>query len=155
VKFTSTYPFRFHISGRTRHFINAFGEEVIVENAEKAIELACEATGATIANFTAAPVYFDSSGSKGAHEWVIEFLTAPKDLNQFRDLLDGSLRKINSDYDAKRYKDLALNIPIIHQAQEGLFQSWLGKRGKLGGQHKVPRLSNNREYLDEILGMMK
>lgn len=155
VKFTSTYPFRFHISGRTRHFINAFGEEVIVENAEKAIELACEATGATIANFTAAPVYFDSSGSKGAHEWVIEFLTPPKDLNQFRDLLDESLRKINSDYDAKRHKDLALTAPIIHQATEGLFQSWLGKRGKLGGQHKVPRLSNNREYLDEILGMMR
>ena len=155
VKFTSTYPFRFHISGRTRHFINAFGEEVIVENAEKAIELACEATGATLVNFTAAPVYFDSSGSKGAHEWVIEFLTAPKDLNQFRDLLDESLRKINSDYDAKRYKDLALNAPIIHQAPEGLFQSWMGKKGKLGGQHKVPRLSNNREYLDEILGMMK
>ncbi len=155
VKFTSTYPFRFHISGRTRHFINAFGEEVIVENAEKAIELACEATGATIANFTAAPVYFDSSGSKGAHEWVIEFRTAPKDLNQFKELLDQSLRKINSDYDAKRYKDLALNAPIIHQAPEGLFQSWLGKRGKLGGQYKVPRLSNNREYLDEILGMMK
>ncbi len=154
VKFTSTYPFRFHISGRTRHFINAFGEEVIVENAEKAIELACEATGSTIANFTAAPVYFDSSGSKGAHEWVIEFLTPPKDLNQFRDLLDDSLRKINSDYDAKRYKDLALNAPIIHQAPEGLFQSWLGKKGKLGGQHKVPRLSNNREYLDEILSMM-
>ncbi len=155
VKFTSTYPFRFHISGRTRHFINAFGEEVIVENAEKAIELACEATGATIANFTAAPVYFDSSGSKGAHEWVIEFRTPPEDLNQFRDLLDQSLRKINSDYDAKRYKDLALNAPIIHQAPEGLFQSWMAKRGKLGGQHKVPRLSNNREYLDEILGMMK
>ncbi len=155
IKFTSTYPFRFHISGRTRHFINAFGEEVIVENAEKAIELACEATGSTIANFTAAPVYFDSSGSKGAHEWVVEFRTPPKDLNQFRDLLDESLRKINSDYDAKRYKDLALNPPIIHQAPEGLFQSWLGKKGKLGGQHKVPRLSNNREYLDEILGMMK
>lgn len=155
VKFTSTYPFRFHISGRTRHFINAFGEEVIVENAEKAIELACEATGATIANFTAAPVYFDSSGSKGAHEWVIEFRTAPKELNQFKELLDQCLRKINSDYDAKRYKNLALNAPIIHQAPEGLFQSWLGKRGKLGGQYKVPRLSNNREYLDEILGMMK
>lgn len=155
VKFTSTYPFRFHISGRTRHFINAFGEEVIVENAEKAIELACEATGATIANFTAAPVYFDSSGSKGAHEWVIEFRTAPKDLNQFKELLDQCLRKINSDYDSKRYKNLALNAPIIHQAPEGLFQSWLGKRGKLGGQYKVPRLSNNREYLDEILGMMK
>lgn len=155
VKFTSTYPFRFHISGRTRHFINAFGEEVIVENAEKAIELACEATGATIANFTAAPVYFDSSGSKGAHEWVIEFRTAPEDLNQFKEFLDQSLRKINSDYDAKRYKDLALNAPIIHKAPTGLFEAWLGKKGKLGGQYKVPRLSNNREYLDEILGMMK
>lgn len=155
VKFTSTYPFRFHISGRTRHFINAFGEEVIVENAEKAIELACEKTGATIANFTAAPVYFDSSGTKGAHEWVIEFLKAPEDMNQFNELLDQSLRKINSDYDAKRHKDLALTAPIIHKAPEGLFQSWLGKKGKLGGQHKVPRLSNNREYLDEILEMMK
>lgn len=155
VKFTSTYPFRFHISGRTRHFINAFGEEVIVENAEKAIELACEATGATIANFTAAPVYFDSSGSKGAHEWVVEFRTPPKELNQFKELLDQNLRKINSDYDAKRYKDLALNAPVIHQAPEGLFQTWLGNKGKLGGQNKVPRLSNNREYLDEILGMMK
>lgn len=155
VKFTSTYPYRFHISGRTRHFINAFGEEVIVENAEKAIEIACEETGATIANFTAAPVYFDSSASKGAHEWVIEFRKAPEDMDRFNELLDQSLRKINSDYDAKRYKDLALNAPIVHKAPEGLFQSWLGKRGKLGGQHKVPRLSNNREYLDEILDMMR
>lgn len=155
IKFTSTYPFRFHVSGRTRHFINAFGEEVIVENAEKAIEIACEETGASIANFTAAPVYFDSSGSKGAHEWVIEFLKSPEDMNRFNELLDQSLRKINSDYDAKRHKDLALTAPIIHKAPEGLFQSWLGKRGKLGGQHKVPRLSNNREYLDEILEMMK
>lgn len=154
VKFTSAYPFRFHISGRTRHFINAFGEEVIVENAEKAIEIACDETGSTIANFTAAPVYFDSSGSKGAHEWVIEFLKAPKDMERFNEVLDQSLRKINSDYDAKRYKDLALTAPIVHKAPEGLFQSWLGKKGKLGGQHKVPRLSNNREYLDEILGMM-
>ncbi len=154
VKFTSTYPFRFHVSGRTRHFINAFGEEVIVENAEKAIEIACKETSSTIANFTAAPVYFDTSGSKGAHEWVIEFLKAPKDMNRFSELLDQSLRKINSDYDAKRYKDLALTAPIIHNAPKGLFQSWLRKKGKLGGQHKVPRLSNNREYLDEILGMM-
>lgn len=155
IKFTSIYPFRFHVSGRTRHFINAFGEEVIVENAEKAIALACEATGATISNFTAAPVYFDSSGSKGAHEWVIEFLKAPEDMNRFNELLDQSLRSINSDYDAKRHKDLALTAPIIHKAPNGLFQSWLGKKGKLGGQHKVPRLSNNREYLDEILEMMK
>ncbi len=155
VKFTSTYPFRFHISGRTRHFINAFGEEVIVENVEKAIELACGATESAIANFTAAPVYFDASGSKGAHEWVIEFLKAPEDLARFTDLLDQSLREINSDYDAKRHKDLALTAPIVHQAPEGLFQSWLGKKGRLGGQHKVPRLSNNREYINEILEMMK
>lgn len=155
VKFTNTAPYRFHISGRTRHFINAFGEEVIVENAEKAIELSCEATGATIANFTAAPVYFDSSGSKGAHEWVIEFQKAPADMALFSELLDQNLRKINSDYDAKRHKDLALIAPIVHKAPGGLFQSWLGKRGKLGGQHKVPRLSNSREYIDEILTMMK
>lgn len=155
VKFTTTAPYRFHISGRTRHFINAFGEEVIVENAEKAIELSCGSTGATIANFTAAPVYFDSSGSKGAHEWVIEFQKAPADMALFSDLLDNNLRKLNSDYDAKRYKDLALTAPIVHAATEGLFQSWLRKKGKLGGQHKIPRLSNSREYIDEILEMMK
>ncbi len=154
VKFTSTLPYRFRISGRTKHFINAFGEEVIVENAETAIRFAAEETGATIANFTAAPVYFEGNGSNGAHEWIVEFATAPADLKQFTQLLDQKLREVNSDYDAKRYKDIALKLPVVHQANQGLFESWLRKKGKLGGQHKVPRLSNTREYIDEILGMM-
>jgi hypothetical protein len=151
VKFTSTTPYRFRISGRTKHFINAFGEEVIVENAEKAIQIAAEKTESTISNFTAAPVYFDGSKSKGAHEWVIEFNQAPKDLTVFTQFLDEELRKINSDYDAKRYKDLALTLPKVHQAAPGLFEKWLKSKGKLGGQNKVPRLSNSREYIDDIL----
>ncbi len=154
VKFTSKAPYRFRISGRTKHFINAFGEEVIVENAEKAIEYASEQTHATIANFTAAPVYFENSGGKGAHEWIIEFQKEPSDRTKFDALLDQHLREINSDYDAKRYKDLALVAPIIHHAPSGIFEKWMGNRGKLGGQHKVPRLSNNREYVEEILGIM-
>ncbi|GMQ25656.1 GH3 auxin-responsive promoter family protein [Algoriphagus sp. oki45] len=155
VKFTSTSPYRFRISGRTKHFINAFGEEVIVENAENAIQFACEKTGSTITNFTAAPVYFEGNGSKGAHEWVVEFQKAPENLEEFSEILDRRLREINSDYDAKRHKNLALNQLILHQASPGLFEAWLGKKGKLGGQYKVPRLSNSREYLDEILEMMK
>lgn len=154
VKFTSTSPYRFRISGRTKHFINAFGEEVIVENAENAIQFACEKTGSTITNFTAAPVYFEGNGSKGAHEWVIEFQKAPENLEEFSRILDGRLREINSDYDAKRHKDLALTRLILHAASPGLFEAWLSKKGKLGGQYKVPRLSNSREYLDEILEMM-
>jgi hypothetical protein len=155
VKFTSTHPYRFRISGRTKHFINAFGEEVIVENAEKAIQLAAEKTQATISNFTAAPVYFDGSKSKGAHEWVIEFNQAPIDMAAFTQYLDESLRAINSDYDAKRQKDLALTLPKVHQASPGLFEKWLKSKGKLGGQNKVPRLSNSREYLDEILILLE
>ncbi len=155
IKFTSTAPYRFRISGRTKHFINAFGEEVIVENAEKAIQFAAEETGARISNFTAAPLYFDTNGAKGAHEWIVEFQTPPNDPKKFDSLLDEHLREINSDYDAKRYKDLALKAPIIHHAPTGIFASWMGKKGKLGGQHKVPRLSNSREYLDEILNLMK
>ena len=154
VKFTSTQPYRFRISGRTKHFINAFGEEVIVENAEAAIEYACEQTGAMISNFTAAPVYFEDSQSKGAHEWVVEFQKEPESLEQFAKLMDQKLREVNSDYDAKRHKDLALRQLILHAAPHGLFEAWLGKKGKLGGQHKVPRLSNSREYIDEILEMM-
>ena len=154
VKFTSTQPYRFRISGRTKHFINAFGEEVIVENAEAAIEYACEQTGAMISNFTAAPVYFEDSQSKGAHEWVVEFQKEPESLEQFSKLLDDKLREVNSDYDAKRHKNLALTQLILHAAPHGLFEAWLGKKGKLGGQHKVPRLSNSREYIDEILEMM-
>ena len=153
VTFTSLSPYRIRISGRTKHFINAFGEEVIVENAERAISMACDVTGAAITNFTAAPVYFDEEGNKGAHEWVIEFKQRPADKEQFVQLLDQNLRDINSDYDAKRYKDLALTQPKVHFAPEGLFEKWMKSRGKLGGQNKVPRLSNDRLYLDEILVM--
>src|SRR5690606_36495194 len=108
------------ISGRTKHFINAFGEEVIVENAEAAVQFAAEETSATISNFTAAPIYFEGSGSNGAHEWIVEFLKAPESLDDFTRLLDQKLREINSDYDAKRYKDIALKMPIVHQGQQGL-----------------------------------
>jgi hypothetical protein len=154
IKFTSTLPYRFRISGRTKHFINAFGEEVIVENAEAAISYACAQTGATITNFTAAPIYFEDSQSKGAHEWVVEFKTPPSDLEDFADKLDQHLREINSDYDAKRHKNLALQRLQLHAAPVGLFESWLAKKGKLGGQHKVPRLSNSREFMEEILAML-
>lgn len=150
VKFTSLRPYRIRISGRTKHFINAFGEEVIVENAERAIAAACEATQASIKNFTAAPVYI-GEGNKGAHEWVIEFKSDPIDKELFINKLDECLREINSDYDAKRYKDLALERPKVHFAPEGLFEKWMKSKGKLGGQNKVPRLSNNREYMDDIL----
>jgi hypothetical protein len=153
VTFTSLSPYRIRISGRTKHFINAFGEEVIVENAERSISMACDATGALITNFTAAPVYFDEEGNKGAHEWVIEFKQEPYDREEFIQLLDNNLREINSDYDAKRYKDLALTRPKVHFAPEGLFEKWMKSKGKLGGQNKVPRLSNDRLYLDEILAM--
>lgn len=153
IKFTSVSPYRIKISGRTKHFINAFGEEVIIENAEKAIAEACEKTGAIIDNFTAAPVYFDE-GSKGGHEWVIEFKSRPSNLEEFTHLLDEKLRAINSDYDAKRYKDMALVLPIVHDVPEGTFYNWMKKRGKLGGQNKVPRLSNNREHLDSLLEMI-
>ncbi len=154
VKFTSVLPYRFRISGRTKHFINAFGEEVIVENAEAAISYACEQTGATLTNFTAAPIYFEDSQSKGAHEWVVEFKSPPSDLENFADILDQHLREINSDYDAKRHKNLALQRLQLHAAPVGLFESWLAKKGKLGGQHKVPRLSNSREFMEEILAML-
>jgi hypothetical protein len=154
IKFTSTSPYRIKISGRTKHFINAFGEEVIVENAEMAITKACEATGAIITNFTAAPVYLQEN-KKGGHEWIIEFKTKPHNLQEFTHVLDNTLRTINSDYDAKRAHDLALVAPIIHAAEEGTFYNWMKKRGKLGGQNKVPRLSNSREYVDDILRMIQ
>ncbi|QHL89434.1 hypothetical protein GU926_12475 [Nibribacter ruber] len=150
VKFTSLSPYRIKISGRTKHFINAFGEEVVVENAETAITKACDATGATITNFTAAPIYFEGK-SKGGHQWIIEFSKQPSSIEQFTDVLDATLRQINSDYDAKRYKDMALQAPLITVAPKGAFLNWLEHKGKMGGQHKVPRLANNRDYLEEIL----
>jgi len=153
VKFTSLYPFRIKISGRTKHFINAFGEEVIVENAEQALTQACKRTDAIVSNFTAGPKYLEK-GKQGAHEWIIEFDKAPNDQNEFSKVLDETLRNINSDYDAKRYKDIALRAPIVHTANKGTFYMWMKKRGKLGGQHKVPRLANNREYIDTILPLL-
>lgn len=154
VKFTSTDPHRIRISGRTKHFINAFGEEVIIENAEAALTKACEVHGATMHNFTVAPRYLED-GKRGSHEWVIEFERAPKVLDTFADTLDAALREVNSDYDAKRTKDLALNRLIIHSAPTGTFYKWLKSKGKLGGQHKVPRLANNRVVLEEVLELMK
>jgi hypothetical protein len=151
VKFTSKNPYRIKISGRTKHFINAFGEELMVENADIAIARACKETGATIVDFTACPIYIDGSG-KGGHEWVIEFDKQPSDLETFANILDKTLREVNSDYDAKRYQDIALQMPIIHSVERETFHNWLKKKGKLGGQHKVPRLANSREYVDEILG---
>jgi hypothetical protein len=153
IKFSSLSPFRIRISGRTKHFINAFGEELIVENAEYAITKAAEATGAIISNFTAAPRYF-AEGTKACHEWVVEFSQSPDSLENFTKILDRFLREVNSDYDAKRYKDMALGTPIVHLAPENTFYNWMKSRGKLGGQNKVPRLSNNREYLDDILKIM-
>ncbi|MDQ3071986.1 MAG: GH3 auxin-responsive promoter family protein [Bacteroidota bacterium] len=150
VKFTSMFPFRIEISGRTRHFINAFGEEVIVENAEKAIARVSEKLECIVSDFTAAPIYFSSAGN-GAHEWVIEFEKAPFDIEHFTRELDGALQSLNSDYEAKRQKDIALRMPVIHVLQQGTFYAWMKKRGKLGGQHKVPRLSNNREFVEDIL----
>ena len=154
IKFTSKFPYRIKISGRTKHFMNAFGEEIIVENAETAIAKACEITGAVIDNFTAAPVYL-KEGKKGRHEWIVEFKVPPTDPDQFARILDETLRSINSDYDAKRAHDLALVEPKVHSAGEGTFYNWMKRRGKLGGQNKVPRLANSREYVDEILKLMQ
>lgn len=153
VKFTSLSPYRIKISGRTKHFINAFGEELIIENAEVAIAEACAVTNAILDNFTAAPIYFDE-GTKGGHEWVIEFRNDPDDMEFFTDILDKKLREINSDYDAKRYKDMALKAPIIHKAERGTFYEWMKRRDKLGGQNKVPRLCNSREHIDQLLQMV-
>ncbi len=154
VKFTSINPYRIKISGRTKHFINAFGEEMVIENAETAIAYASEKTGAAIDNFTAAPIFFEDN-KKGSHEWIIEFKTPPSDPEEFNRLLDQRLREINSDYDAKRYRDMALREPTIHHVPAGTFYRWMKKRDKLGGQNKVPRLSNSREHVDDILDMIK
>ncbi len=152
VKFTSISPYRIKITGRTKHFINAFGEELIIENAENAIKEACRVTGAIIEDYTAGPRYI-AQGKKGSHEWIIEFKAMPSDKKIFEAVLDETLKSVNSDYEAKRYRNIALEQPIIHYASPGTFYNWMKKRGKLGGQNKVPRLSNNREYLDDILEM--
>jgi hypothetical protein len=149
IVFTSLKPHRFRISGRTRHFINAFGEEVIIENAEKALDAACRSTGAIISEYTAGPVFMDAS-SRGSHEWLIEFEKCPSDMNLFTDILDETLQSVNSDYEAKRFKDINLVKPVIRSVPNGTFHNWLRSKNKLGGQNKVPRLSNTREYIEEL-----
>ena len=152
VRFTSANPYKFVITGRTRHFINAFGEELIVDNAEQGLAYACQATGAEIAEYTAAPVFMDAD-ARCRHQWLIEFTRPPADLAQFTALLDRRLQELNSDYEAKRFKDITLQLPEVVPARPGLFHDWLRSRGKLGGQHKVPRLSNSRETIDQLLQM--
>ncbi len=153
IKFTNLYPFRFRITGRTKHFINAFGEELIIENAEIAIVEACQQTEAKITNYTAAPLYFEGK-ENGGHEWLIEFDKQPSNFETFCKILDHKLKKVNSDYEAKRYQDIALRFPKIHNVPKGTFYNWMKQKGKLGAQHKVPRLANNRQFIDEILKMM-
>lgn len=150
VQFTSINPFRIKISGRTKHYINAFGEELMIDNVESALTKACTKTNATIKDFTGAPVYM-KEGESGAHEWIFEFNETPSNLEKFIDIFDNELKSVNSDYEAKRYNDMTLKKPIVHIARENLFYDWMSSRGKLGGQNKVPRLSNDREYIEPLL----
>ncbi len=154
VMFTSLKPFRIKITGRTASFINAFGEELVVANAEKAMAEACERTASVVRDYTAAPVYI-TENKAGAHEWLIEFEKEPPDLQLFSIYLDEALKKLNSDYEAKRYLDMALQQPILHAMPENTFYNWLKSKNKLGGQHKVPRLSNNRKIVDEIFSYVR
>ncbi|WP_291403571.1 GH3 auxin-responsive promoter family protein [Daejeonella sp.] len=153
IKFTSLTPHRIQITGRTKHFINAFGEELIIDNAEKGLSKACQETGAIIRDYTACPIYFEGNDA-GGHEWIIEFEKKPDNIERFTDVMDQTLREVNSDYDAKRFKDMALSRPKVHLAPDGTFYEWMKSRGKLGGQHKVPRLANDRGYVEEILKML-
>lgn len=150
IQFTSKYPYKIIITGRTKHYINAFGEELMVDNAEKALSKACSLTGAKVREYTVAPVFM-SAQSKGKHQWLIEFEQQPDSLLHFIDELDNALKSLNSDYEAKRYKNMTLDVPEIIFAKENLFYDWLKEKGKLGGQHKIPRLCNTREYLDELM----
>ncbi len=154
VEFTSTSPYRIRITGRTKHYINAFGEEIVIENAENAIEAACRATGAIVAEYSAAPVYM-SGREKGAHEWVVEFKTAPSSTEDFARELDLALQKLNSDYEAKRFKDTTLMPPKVSVVKSGTFMAWMSSRGKIGGQNKVPRLFNDRTFVDGLLSTDK
>lgn len=152
VKFTQKNPYKFIISGRTKSFINAFGEELMVDNADKGLAQACAATGAQVLDYSAAPVFMDAN-AQCRHQWLIEFSTMPDNLEKFRDTLDMALQSINSDYEAKRHKDITLQKLEIIVARPGLFHDWLKQKGKLGGQHKVPRLSNNRDLIEDMLAL--
>lgn len=157
IQFTSTHPYRFRVTGRTKSFINAFGEELIVDNAEQAIAKTSEELNIQVMNYTAAPVYMNFQGEeqKGQHEWVVEFVKTPDDIAHFVEILDRNLRIVNSDYDAKRTKDIAFIAPKINIAPTGTFDKWLKSKGKLGGQHKVPRLCNDRTIIEEVLAIIE
>jgi hypothetical protein len=154
VRFTSTDPYRIKVTGRTKHHINVFGEELIIENAEEALKSICKKTGAEIKDYTAAPIFM-SDKEKGGHEWIIEFRTPPEEIEYFTEILDNALKSLNSDYEAKRYHNMTLNMPKVHVARHNLFYDWLKSKDKLGGQHKIPRLSNERTYVEELLQMNK
>lgn len=150
MQFTSLNPFRIRITGRTKSYINAFGEELMVDNAERALAIACSKCNAHITDYTAAP-RFAEDGRSAAHEWLIEFDRPPENISFFAETLDNALKSLNSDYEAKRYKNMILQSPIVHVLESGTFYNWLKSKGKLGGQHKVPRLSNQRQIVEEIL----
>ena len=154
VRFTSVDPYRIKVTGRTKHHINVFGEELIIENAEAALRKVTQETDCEIVDYTAAPIFMEGK-EKGAHEWMIEFKRPPEDLERFSTILDKTLQEVNSDYEAKRFNNLTLNAPTIHKAREKLFYDWLKEKDKLGGQHKVPRLSNTRNYLEELIVLNK
>jgi hypothetical protein len=149
VRFTSLSPYRIRVTGRTKHHINVFGEELMVENTDSAIAKACQLTNTEIVDYTVAPVFMKDK-EKGAHEWMIEFKENPKDEKEFQRILDESLQALNSDYEAKRHNNMTLNPLIVNIAKQGLFYDWLKDQDKLGGQHKIPRLSNNRNYLEQL-----
>lgn len=150
VQFTSVNPYRLVITGRTKHFINAFGEELMIDNAKRGLKIACDKTSGVINEWTAAPKYLEAN-KNGCHEWVIEFEEQPDNLEYFTELMDNALKALNSDYEAKRYKDMILGMPVIHVVPKGTFYNWLKSKNKLGGQHKVPRLNNKRIYVEEVL----
>ncbi|PCJ91942.1 MAG: hypothetical protein COA50_15930 [Flavobacteriaceae bacterium] len=154
IKFTSINPYRIKVTGRTKHHINVFGEELIIENAEEALKNVCKKTAAEIKDYTAAPIFMEAK-EKGSHEWIIEFRKTPADVDYFTELLDNALKSLNSDYEAKRYNNMTLKMPKVHVARQNLFYDWLKSKNKLGGQHKIPRLSNERAYIEELLQMNK
>ena len=154
VKFTSLNPYKIRITGRLKHYMNAFGEEVIVDNADQAIAVASQKTNAVVMDYTAAPIYF-SEQNNGAHEWLIEFEKEPSNIEAFVYELDAALKNVNSDYEAKRHKNIALRMPVVRVLPAGTFKEWLRSKNKLGGQHKVPRLSNERTVLEDILSIVK
>jgi len=154
VRFTSTKPYRIVVTGRTKHHINVFGEELIIENAEQALKIACRKTNAQISDFTAAPVFMEGN-QKGTHQWLIEFSKKPKNIDRFSDALDNALKSLNSDYEAKRFNNMTIDPPVISVARVNLFHDWLASKNKLGGQHKIPRLSNSRTYMDELLNLQE